>query len=226
MHHFLNGSEADYAALERKARAAAFVNFPGVELPSAFAPTRARIGLQIDRMTGGVTFFIERGVRYYGANPSIRQWVQDGQAAFADLPAFRRWLATQWKNEFDPQPFSIDPKATHNQSELPLSTTASKETPLVAETRSAQGAGPDAIVTPLVTFLIQHTAKNYGVEVCHIDGGVLEELQRKLRDSNKEIACHVVADDLLGGPFALASVEGHRVVAVHAGPPIACTPEP
>jgi len=223
MRRFINGSNGCYVALERQARSAAYLNFRGAELPPGCVPPRSRVGLALDARSGVTTIFVERGIRYYGANQRIRRWLQDGGLSLPSFAEFRQWIAAVIKPEFEKDNRS----QTSGGYAQHASGNASRSSHSVPD-NACEAAGSNtapAAMKPLLEFLVKQTAKNYEVEVCSIETSVLEELQDKLNSAKDQTSCGCVADDLFGGPFALAAVEGHRLVTVHAGPPITCKPK-
>lgn len=222
MRRFLNGSNACYGKLERQARSAAYLNFRGAELPPGCVPSRSRIGLALDPRSGVTTVFVERGIRYYGASQSILRWMQDGGVSFPSFAEFRQWIDSVIKPEFEKNNAS-QTSAEHTQEASGNASRSSHSGPETANETARPNTAPTAM-KPLLEFLVKQTAKRYEVEVCSVETSVLAELQDKLSLAKGETSCDLVADDLFGGPFALASVEGHRLVNVHAGPPITCKP--
>jgi hypothetical protein len=223
MRRFLNGSNDCYAELERQARSAAYLNFREAELPPGCVPPRSRVGLAVDARSGVTTVFVDRGIRYYGANKSIRLWLEEGELSFPTFVEFRQWITSAIKPEYEKE--NAFPKSVGYPQQAPgVAPDASHAFP-PSVGQAAQSNTEPAVMKPLLEFLVKQTAKCYEVEVCAIETPVLEQLRNRLQSAKEEMSCATVADDLFGGPFALAAVEGHRLVTVHAGPPITCKPK-
>ena len=218
MRRFLHASDRAFAELESAAKAAAYLNFGNAELPPGSVPARSRIGLMVNPQSGATTLFAQRGTRYYGANDRIREWLQNGGVSFPSFGEFRRWITAVIQPEFQ------------KGRELPTVVAATRETKSEPDAHPEQARGvtsssaDSGAMKRLLEFLVKHVAKNYEVDVCTIEAAVLEDLRDRVNTAKDETSCGTVADDLFGGPFALAAVEGHRHVSVHAGPPIACKP--
>lgn len=243
MQQFLNASDSGWADLEHRARSAAYINFPDTDMPPSFVPQLARVGLKIDP-TGATTFFIERGVRYYGANPRIRRWIEQGEISFRNYKEFRCWICSDIRNEFSrveragASSATVKPPTdqlavntidqTDNGAGFNLTQPeAAKED--AGERQKLPAAGslpPDPVANKLIGFLVRQIARNYGVQVESIDAALFNQAHSRLLAAIDQATCDQVIDELLGGPFALASVAGHHRVSLSAGPPITCNPVP
>lgn len=91
MRQFFAGSDDAFASLEHRARSACVV-FNDQELPPVSIPSRSRVGFEVDPVSGSAFLFVQRGVEYGGANPSVREWLYEGTKHFADFATLRRWL--------------------------------------------------------------------------------------------------------------------------------------
>lgn len=91
MYQFLNGSDAAFADLQRRATNCC-LPFPNQELPPGTRPRQGRVGFQMDPTNGSARLFVEHGIVYAGSNPAVRQWLEAGEIRFPSFDALKRWL--------------------------------------------------------------------------------------------------------------------------------------
>lgn len=226
MRQFLSASDEAFADLATQARTCGYVQFRDQELPPGCVPGRARIGFKVEPTSGCAILFVERGIRYYGANKSIQRWTQVGQITFAGFADLRRWVCSALRDEFNEasellaaNAGSVPPKSKPlQQQEAEQACSTAPQTPSEPKL--------EPILKSLLLFAIRQIGRNYNVEVRSVEDAVLLVLQEKMRENIKDAGCETVVDDILGGPFALAALQEHPTISVHVGPPINCKPLP
>jgi len=101
MRQFLEGSDAAYADLERKATGAC-LTFGNEEMPVGTSVPRARIGFEVDPASREARLFVDRGLHYRGTIQSVRRWFARGEKRFPDFGALRRWISEDLARAYEP----------------------------------------------------------------------------------------------------------------------------
>jgi hypothetical protein len=100
MRQFIDGSDAAFSDLERRARQSCVV-FEELELPPGSVPPTARVGIEIDSQDGSAVLLVNRGVSYSGDRFRIGRWLADGQLRFGSFSGLRRWMQQELASAFD-----------------------------------------------------------------------------------------------------------------------------
>ena len=225
MRWFLTANHEALAALERRAQAAEYINFPEVGLPPGCLPERGRIGLRVDVATGITTLYIVRGIQYTGPSKAIRTLINLGELRFRSYAGFLGFIKTDLAEAFRTIP-GRRPEACARCSTrqgVPVAVD-------VAVSSSPSGLVPqhatssDPLLNKLIGLVIRHVARRYGVEVEVIDSRLFPLVGSSLRSEIDQATCEAIIENILGGPIALSAVSGHTKVNLTAGPPIACAP--
>ncbi len=91
MRQFIRGTDLAYAELQAHAKAACIV-FPDEELPPGCTQPRARIAFELEPTNQIATLLVDRGVRYEGSNPEVRDWLAAGERHFASFARLQDWI--------------------------------------------------------------------------------------------------------------------------------------
>ena len=89
MRQFINGTQAAWDDLARRARRACVV-FPSSQLPPGCRPDRARIGFEVHGH--GAVLFVDKGVRYSGPSQAVSAWLSAGEMRFGGIDDLRNWI--------------------------------------------------------------------------------------------------------------------------------------
>jgi hypothetical protein len=222
MHKFLNGSLQAYADLEQRAKAAAYINFREEELPPGCVPPQARVGFKVDPASGESTLFVERGIRYYGPDATIRRWIEAGQLFFASFAELRQWICTDLKTAFELQ-VNIGNQPTEESGSSTSAAPAEPERPCPAPSPQPSD---DPVLQSLLELVVKQTGARHGLDVRTVDPSLTTILGQKLRSNTQGTTPDAIVDEVLAGPFSLAALQRQGAISVHAGPPITCIPIP
>lgn len=247
MNRFHHGSDAAFAELEGKAKAAAYVQFRDAQLPPGCVPPHARIGIKVDAATGACILYVDRGIRYYGPDQTARRWFEQGELLFRTFAALRAWLTDDLRRLFD-TPVNIEvPPGEASEGQLPSGTRATEalsspgaaptlpvpvQEPLTRTTPPPPAAGSpvdvpsaaDPVAARLVALVIHQVATKHGVDVRAVDPVLVAHLAERIRGASPADDPETIIGDVVGGALSLAALEGRAAVTIHAGPPITCTP--
>ncbi len=71
------------------------LRFPKQEMPPGTDPPKASVGIEIDSRSGAATLLVEKGVRYRGEHPQVREWLEQGRLQFPSFEALCSWLRSE-----------------------------------------------------------------------------------------------------------------------------------
>lgn len=99
MKQFLDGTDAAFDELERRARHAC-IRFRGQPMPPGCMPPEADIGFEIDAANGSASLFVEREVHYGGQDPLVQEWLHEGVLVFRSFPELTDWIRGPLRRAF------------------------------------------------------------------------------------------------------------------------------
>lgn len=88
---FIYGSDAAFADLERRAIRSC-VTFKDQPMPRGTVPKSARIGFEVNSLTGEALFLVDKGLTYTGSNTEVDEWITSGTKRFSNFAHLREWI--------------------------------------------------------------------------------------------------------------------------------------
>jgi hypothetical protein len=216
MKQFLcTGDTEAFADLERRARLGCIL-FQRQELPPACVPCHAKIGFEIDPLTGRADLLVDHDVSYFGLNENIQHWFKAGRLSFPNFAALRQWLQTELRADFETNLDCIvgpaqEPRVSRSES------SALGPSQLGQRASTIKAMDPDFVLR-----VVRQFALSFGIVVTGIDEDVIGALGR-LFMSQGQRTIEAVLNNYLGGSLAVASAHGYLRVFVANGPPV-CLP--
>ena len=138
MHQFINGSDAAFADLERRARGACIV-FRDQQMPPDATPPRARVGFEVNPADGSALLLVDRGVAYRGPHPAVREWLETSTMWFPSFAHLRRWIQDELRGCYWARTAPVQLNATTSSSPaLPAAPHPADLTDLTAVYRDVQ----------------------------------------------------------------------------------------
>jgi hypothetical protein len=96
MIQFLIGDDQAFEALVQQATRACVV-FSQQLMPPGTAPSRARVGFEVNAEDGTARLLVDRGIEYQGSNQDIRRWFAEGEMRFHSFDRLRGWIQEDLK---------------------------------------------------------------------------------------------------------------------------------
>lgn len=96
MFQFFDGNDNAFADLENRAREACII-FNNEDMPPGVAPAAARVGFEVDSLSGRATLFVDKNLDYQGNSDVVRHWLEEGRLEFADFDQLRDWIQNDLK---------------------------------------------------------------------------------------------------------------------------------
>jgi hypothetical protein len=104
---FVNGSDASFRDLERRATGACVV-FPSQPLPPGCSPPRARVGVEMSVAGGPATLYVDRGIAYGGSSADVAEWLAVGSREFSSFDDLVTWIRQDLAACFREAPAQVD----------------------------------------------------------------------------------------------------------------------
>jgi hypothetical protein len=99
MRQFLSGTDKAFHELEERAKRAC-IRFRDQEMPLGSVPERADIGFEVDQHSGSAKLLVNKGIRYSGLNPAVREWFSSGIKEFPTFDKLKEWIRGSLADSF------------------------------------------------------------------------------------------------------------------------------
>jgi hypothetical protein len=116
MRQFINGTQAAWDDLARRARRACVV-FTACQLPPGCNPPTARVGFEVH--ASEAILLVDKGVHYRGGSDAVRAWLSAGEQRFAGIEDLKGWILHEIAPHLLPDPGLEQPSAPIPSAPIP-----------------------------------------------------------------------------------------------------------